>query len=403
MKILFLAHLFPLPLDSGGKIKSFCTLKTLARQHEVRLIAYLRNELESEMLPEIRGICAEVDVVSLQRSALRSAWDALAALAFGNSFVISRNFRREMLDAFERALAEFKPDVVHIDHLQMAQFVGFDRSYKTVLDQHNVECLILKRMAKTAESAVMRQYARLEWPKLMRYELDVCRRSDLIITVSEEDKAELQAMDSSLRNIHAVPIGIDVNAIPIVERSHNTRNLLFLGAMHWPPNIDCVLWFYREILPLIKAEIPDCTFTVAGQRAPKSVTNLASDSSVRVIGYVSDQVAVAKDCSVFVVPLRSGSGVRVKILNAMAMGLPIVSTSIGAEGIDVEHGKHLLIADTPEEFAKAVVSVLRDSSLADILGQNARQLVCERYSCEVVGKKLLSVYESALSTPNIRT
>lgn len=404
MKILFLAHLFPLPLDSGGKIKSFCTLKTLAQHHEVRLLAYVRNELESAMLSEVRRVCAETDVVSLRRSAVRSAWDAFAALALGKSFVVARDFRRDMIEAFKKVLAEFEPDVVHIDHLQMAQFVDFgDSRYKTVLDQHNVEYLIVKRMAETAESAVVRQYAQLEWPKLMRYELDVCRRSDLVITVSEQDKSTLHAMDSSLQNIYAVPIGIDVDAVPVVKRSSNTRNLLFLGAMHWPPNIDCVLWFYKEILPLIKAEIPDCIFTIAGQRAPKSVTSLASDPSVRVIGYVADQAAVAKDCSVFIVPLRSGSGVRVKILNAMAMGLPIVSTSIGAEGIEVEHGKHLLIADTPDEFAKSVVSVLQNASLADILGQNARQLVCERYSYEVVGKKLLSVYESALSAPNIRT
>ncbi len=396
MRILFLAHLFPLPLDSGGKIKSFFTLKTLSEHYEVRLLSYVRNELESLMLPEIRRICAETDVVLLQRSAARSAWEAVFALAIGKSFVIERDFRQKMLDAFKKVLAEFEPDVVHIDHLQMAQFVDFGSSYKTVLDQHNVEFLIIKRMAETAESIIMRQYARMEWPKLMRHELEVCRQSDLIITVSDEDKTALQKIDGSLQNIHAVPIGIDVKAIPVVKRSPGAQNMLFLGAMHWPPNIDCVLWFYKEIMPLIKAEVPNCIFTVAGQRAPKSIVSLASDPSVRVIGYVSDQVAVASECGVFIVPLRSGSGVRVKILNAMAMGLPIVSTSIGAEGIEAEHGKHLLIADTPDDFAKAVVSILQDPSLADILGQNARQLVCERYSYEVVGKRLLSVYESVM-------
>lgn len=396
MKVLFLAHLLPLPADSGGKIRTRGNLRALLTRHEVRLAAFVRTNDEERELPLLRGMCAGVDVVPLGRSPLTQVRDLASSLILGRSFIVSRDFRREMLDLVRAAVDDFRPDVVHIDHLQMAQFVDFDAPYRTVLDHHNVESMIVKRLRETSSSLGMRLYASVEWPRLRDYELSICRKCDAVITVSDEDKAILQAMDPTLGNVHGVPIGVDVAGTPVIERTEGSRNILFLGTMHWPPNIDCVQHFYRDILPLVRAEVPDCTFTVAGQRPPRSIQALASDPSVRVTGYVSDATSYARDCGVFIVPLRSGSGVRVKILNALAMGLPVVSTSVGAEGIEAEHGVHVLIADTPDDFARAVVSVLRDPGLADRLGHNGRELVSEVYSWEATSDKLLSVYDDYL-------
>jgi glycosyltransferase involved in cell wall biosynthesis len=153
-----------------------------------------------------------------------------------------------------------------------------------------------------------------------------------------------------------------------------------------------MLYFTSRILPIIIKRASDVTLTIAGQRPTEAIKALAGDPAIRVTGYVDDIRETARDCGVFIVPLRSGSGVRVKILNALAMGLPIVSTSIGVEGLAVENGKHLLIADRPEHFAAAVLRVLSDPALAGDLGANARRLACERYSWEAVGEQLLGAY-----------
>ncbi len=199
-----------------------------------------------------------------------------------------------------------------------------------------------------------------------------------VLTVSEEDKAAIRACDPSLSNIECVPIGVDVEHYQPVDRIADSHNILSMGTMYWPPNVDSMLYFAREILPLIKREVPDCALTIAGQRPVEAIRALASDPAISVTGYVDDDRAIAKDCGVFVVPLRSGSGVRVKILNALAMGLPVVATSVGAEGLDVVDGEHLLIADGPAEFAAAVVRALRGRELADGLADNGRRLVVEK-------------------------
>jgi polysaccharide biosynthesis protein PslH len=390
MRILSLQHLFPLPLDSGGKIKSYHTLKALASVHEVHAVAYVRTEQESRMLPQLQSICP-VDVVPLARGKLRQCSDLLGSLLAGRSFIVERDYRAGMRDAVRKAVEQFRPDVVHVDHLQMARFVEFGGPYRVVLDHHNFESMIIKRVGETSGSTAMRAYARLEWPKLRRYEMDVCRRCDLVLTVSDEDKAAIQACDPSLANVECVPIGVDVEHYQPVEGTAASHNILSMGTMYWPPNVDSMLYFSREILPLIKGEIPDCTLTIAGQRPVEAIRALSCDASISVTGYVEDDRAIANDCGAFVVPLRSGSGVRVKILNALAMGLPVVSTSIGAEGLDAVHGEHLLIADSPEEFAAAVAMVLNDSELAGRLSDNGRKLVCERYSWERVGAKLLEI------------
>lgn len=396
MRILFLAHLFPLPLDSGGKIKSYYTLKTLAAVHEVHILAYVRTDEEMRLALELQKIC-DVTVIPLRRSKPRQFVDLANAFFSGKSFIVTRDFRDEMQRKLDELIDRFRPDVIHIDHLQMAQFVKFGGSYKTVLDHHNVESMIIKRIAETSESKPARLYARMEWPKLQRYELDICRKCDLVLTVSEEDKSTLLNLNSSLVNIESVPIGVDIHYFQPVERRSGSRNILSIGTMYWPPNVDSMLYFCRDIFPLVRNQIQNCTLTIAGQRPVESIQTLANDPAITVPGYIDDVREIARDCGAFIVPLRSGSGVRVKILNALAMGLPIVSTSIGVEGLDMESGTHLLIADNPEDFADAVVNVLSNASLADKLSRNGRALVCEKYSWEGVGERLLGLYGKYLA------
>lgn len=397
MRILFLAHLFPLPLDSGGKIKSYYTLKALASRHDVRVIAFVRTDEEAALVPQLQSICSGVDTIRLGRGKCRQLSDLAGSLLGRRSFIIGRDFRADMLDAVRRVVAEYSPEVVHVDHLQMAQYADFGADCRIVLDNHNVESMIIKRVAETSEQTSMRLYAGLEWRKLQKYEIDTCRRCSLVLTVSEEDKASLRSQEPSPTNVECVPIGVDVDHSQPIARTPGSLNVLSIGTMYWPPNVDSMLYFSREILPLVRKQIPDCTLTIAGQRPVEAIQALGREPGIAVTGYVDDERSVARDCGAFIVPLRSGSGVRVKILNALAMGLPVVSTSIGAEGLDVQSGEHLLIADTSAEFAQAVVRLLREPELAERLGSNGRDLVCEKYSWNRVGERLLSLYDQYLS------
>jgi polysaccharide biosynthesis protein PslH len=390
MRILFLAHLFPLPLDSGGKIKSFYTLKVLAAEHEVVFLSFIRGD-EENYLSQLQEICPNIRVIKLNRSKVNFAKDALVSLCSDKSFIISRDYRAEMQTAFNELVKEFQPDIVHIDHLQMAQYVSFNSNYKTLLDEHNVEYMIIKRVSESSSSALMRAYAALEWKKLRYYEINICSKADLVVCVSDEDKNTLLSDVKINCAIEAVPIGVDTNYFKAVDRKENSKTILSIATMYWPPNVDSMLYFCNEIFPLIKKELPDANLNIAGQKPVKEIQALASDS-ILVSGYVSDSREIAVDCGVFIVPLRSGSGVRVKILNAMAMGLPIVTTSIGVEGLNCKHNEHLIIADSPKDFADAVVELIQNKEKSTEIGKNARELVESEYSWDIIGKRLLKVY-----------
>ncbi len=397
MRLLFLAHLLPLPLDSGGKIKSFYTLRALAKEHEVHLLTYVRHDEENELAEELRAFCSSVRTVPLVRSGLRQTCDLTGSLLLGRSFIVSRDDRAEMRKAVEEAVSLVQPEVVHIDHLQMAQFVGKSPTYDIVLDQHNVESRIIRRIAETSGSWGMKGYARLEWPKLQKFEIESCRKADVILTVSDEDAATLRGLDARIGPVSAVPIGVDVEYFQPIPIRRESKNMLSIATMHWPPNIDSMLYFCSEILPIIRERVPDSTLTIAGQRPSQEILALERLPGVRVTGYVDDVRELAADCGTFIVPLRSGSGVRVKILNALAMGLPVVSTSVGSEGLQVENGRHAIIADTPLEFAEGVVKLLKNRELAAELGANGRSLVCEQYSWGAIGERLLDTYRRSIS------
>ncbi|MBP5717468.1 MAG: glycosyltransferase [Abditibacteriota bacterium] len=391
MKILFLAQIFPYPPDSGGKICSYHTLKALSEEHEVCLVSYTRSDKEIESVGELEKLCAEVKTVPMERSKLTNPKDALLSLINGKSFIISRDYRDSMQKLFDETVKTFKPDAVHIDHLQMAQFVDFNASYKAVLYNHNVEYMIIKRIAETAKSPATKLFASQEYKKLRKFELDACRKSDLVITVSDEDKKTLSALVPEAV-IQGVPIAVDTDYFTPVDAFPGTDTLFSIGTMHWPPNVDAAHYFVDEIFDLVLEKHPKARYVIAGQKPVPSIVELGKRENIDVTGYVEDSREAAKCCDVFIVPLRSGSGMRVKILNACAMGLAVVSTTVGAEGIDCVPGEHYLQADTPAEFAAAVCKLLDDGEYAKTIGKNAYDFVKNNYSREIINKKIRALY-----------
>lgn len=193
-----------------------------------------------------------------------------------------------------------------------------------------------------------------------------------------------------------IPITVDTDELTPVARQAGADHILHIGTMYWPPNIDGILWFIRQVYPRIRAERPDVTFDVVGARPPQEIVSLGGPGTgINVTGYVPDPTPLLQQAGAMVVPLRAGGGMRVKILNALAQGLPIVSTTLGCEGIDVQHGRHILIADTPDEFARATLGLLQDPRLASTLGRHGRELAQAKYDYRVACRSLDDVYRRA--------
>lgn len=393
MRILLLTQVVPNPPDSGPKIKTHYLLRYLAQHHEVTLVSFVRSEAEQAAAQALEGLCRAVYTVPIQRSRLRDLGYFAASLASSRPFLILRDESYSLRRLLRDLIACEPFDLIHADQLNMAQF-GLATGLPMVLDEHNAVWTIFQRLAQQ-ERGAKRLLLELEWRRLKRYEGQVCRSSAAVMVVSAEDRAALLAAGAR-EPMTTIPIAVDIAGIAPVARRADAQGMLSMATMYWPPNIDGVLWFAREVLPHIRRMMPGAPFFVVGARPPADVRALAADSTIEVTGYVDDPTPYLETSALMVVPLRAGGGMRVKILEALARGIPIVSTTIGAEGIDIVPGEHLLIADDPAAFAAAVVRLLQDRALADRLATAGRHHALRRYDWRTVCPAIEHVYSQAI-------
>jgi polysaccharide biosynthesis protein PslH len=399
MRILLLTQILPYPPDSGPKVKTYNLLRYLAAHHEVTLVSLVRSAAEAERAASLRELCTEVHTVLLHRSKLRDLFYLVQSMLARRSFIITR----DACPALSALLAELTSrthyDIIHADQLNMAQFAIDLPGGLRILDQHNAVWTIVQRMAQQSASLPRRAFLDLESRRLRRYEAEVCSRFDGVLAVSEPDRWALELATrnhgTTLAPCTIVPIAVDCAAQEPVARAWEPDTILSMATMFWPPNVDGVLWFAREVYPLIKQQVAGARFAVVGARPPRSVTGLSeSDGSIEVTGYVDDPQPYLARSAALIVPVRAGGGMRVKILEALARGIPIVSTTIGYEGIDLTPGEHLLVGDTPEAFAEAVVRLLSNPALGRQLAAAGRQLAEQRYDWRVVNPAVEEVYQA---------
>lgn len=399
MRILFLTQVVPFPPDSGPKIKTYNVLRYLAERHEVHLVSFARSAAEETNAAALRGLVASVTTVPLRRSRLRDAAYLAQSLLVGRPFLVRRDDSRSMRRAIAGLLREGRFDAVHADQLTMAQFaVGLPIPLR-VLDEHNAVWTIVKRAAER-ERGLRRWLAELEWRKLRTYEGGVCRQFGCTTVVSDEDRAALREAAGAAFPSLTIPIAVDTERLAFAPRGPEARHVVSVATMFYPPNVEGVHWFADAVFPIVRRERPEVDFLVVGSRPPKQITALASPGSgVVVMGYVEDLDSVLRRSAVMVVPLHSGSGMRVKILEAFARGIPVVSTTIGVEGINARPGEHLLVADEPAAFARAVARLLADRAEAARLADNARRLVEATYDWRTALAPLDRLYpvEAAVS------
>jgi glycosyltransferase involved in cell wall biosynthesis len=399
MRVLVLTLTLVYPADAGSKIKTLQVLRHLATHHDVTYCTFVRSPEEVQYAEELLGMCCRVSTIPIKRSWVSDIRFVLESLAAGDSFLLHRDDRAAMRSMVSQLLDEERIDVLHVNQLNMMRFVPADWSGTVIFDEHDAVWQVVERLRKGRHNPLSRWFLEREACLIRKLEGSACQRSQMVLAVSEEDQRALQEVAGESVSIKVVPITIDVKSFEAIWEARNPQpnRLLTIGTMFWPPNSEGVIWWLREGYERLHALCANLTYDIVGPRPPRALQALARRcKGVSVHGYVADIVPFWTSATALVVPLLSGGGVRVKILEAMAMGLPVISTTIGCEGLAVRNGEHLLIADTPETFANACLMLLRDKELAHHLAQNARRLVLERYDAPVALHTLDEAYEEAI-------
>ena len=409
MRILFLTQVLPYPLDAGPKTRAYYVLRYLSQHHELTLLSFVRASDAPEAIEHLRSFCHDVLVVPMTRSIWKDAGYLMKSLVTGRPLLIERDTSTAMTKRIETlACAQPAFDAVHADQLWMAPYalhfckVAAQQGKRPlcVLDQHNAVFMIPQRMADAEHSTLKRALMWLEARKLASFEAETCRRFDRVAWVTQEDYAAVRA--EALRrgwdapNDGVLPICGDPESIAPIARAPNARRVTFLGGLHYPPNAQGVLWFAREIFPLVLREAPDAVLTVIGKQPPAELAALdIPPGNLEITGYVADPMPYLMETGVFIVPLLAGGGMRVKIIDGWTWGLPIVSTHIGAEGTAAMHGENILLANEPAPFARAVVELLTNPQLNESIACGGRRTALERYNWRVVYRGWDHIYSPA--------
>ena len=380
MKLLWVKAGGLLPPDTGGKIRSFQILKQLARTHEITLFTFY-PEHANDLHPQGADIFAKIIVVPLPLPPHRSLAEYARygrMLMAGRAFTIDKYFYPEVRRRYAALRESAAFDLIVCDFIFPAPLIDWQTPPPKILFTHNVEAQVWQRYAKVAPNPFVKLACWLESRALNRVERHYVPLADYVLTVSENDRACFAEYVDPNR-IAVIPTGVDTEYFQPMPGAEQPNTTVFTGSMDWMPNEDGVVYFAEKILPLVRSEIPETLFWAVGRRPPRRLEALASGNVV-VTGAVEDIRAYLGKAAVCVVPLRSGSGTRIKIFEAMAMGKAVVSTSLGAEGLPVRHGENIVLADDPVEFARQVVDLLRDPQRREQLGKAARQLVVQHYS-----------------------
>ncbi len=382
MKILWVKTELLHPLDKGGKIRTFHMLRELKRVHHVTYLTLDDGRGAPDALERAAEYCHEVVRIRFRAQEKRSPGfyaELVGNLASPLPYAVAKYRSAAMRREIGARVATGDVDVLVCDFLFPSVNIPDDLGCPAVLFQHNVEALIWKRHWGLARDPVSRGYLRAQWRRIRAFEARECRRYDHVVVVSPEDR-ELVSREYDVRRVSEVPTGVDTEYFRSSGKGpRDPHNMVFTGSMDWIPNEDAVRFCVQEILPRIRQAVPDATLTVVGRNPAPSVIALAAQQpGVRVTGRVDDVRPYMERAALYLVPIRVGGGTRLKIFEAMAMGLPVVSTRVGAEGLPVVDGQDIVLADSPVQFADAAIQLLTDPKRAHALGAAASRMVRER-------------------------
>jgi glycosyltransferase involved in cell wall biosynthesis len=390
MRILFVSPFLPYPPVAGGHRQIWSWLTRLSREHETAFVGFYEREAEAANIGEIERHCAQARA-RLRRPTPQACWSFAQAPRWASEFRSD-----ELAEDIREVASSFRPDVVQFLHTSMGQYRSCVNGASVVVTALDI-AFIAHRRRIAAVGGLDRLHARFEWLRMLRHEAALFRRADHVIAVSEHDAGIIRQVAGHAR-ITAAPPGVDAAQLAPRARRPEPNRVLYVGHMEHLPNIVGLMFLYGQVWPIIKRELPTATLTIAGtglreelgRLAPRLLGAMERDPSVEIAGFVPDLGALMDRCAAMAAPLQIGSGVRNKVIEAMAAGLPVVTTRVGAEGLAVEHERELLIADDEEAraFARELVRLLEDGELRSGLAAAGRELVARDHDNDRIVKRL---------------
>jgi len=392
--ILFLTTRFPYPPDDGGKIDTLTNLKILAKNFSLFLF-YIgtQDEKETKLKKEVKI----QGIYNYSKDTKNNILGIIKNIFSPKPYTISKYHSQEIYKKIKKIIKNKNINIVFVDHLHMAYYGKMIKQdfpkIKVVLREHNVEYIFWKRILKEERDIFKKIFFWIQYRKVLNYEKKFFRIFDEYLMISPVDEKNIKKISPQVRT-KILPPAVDTkkfnlsNGIRVIPHS-----IVVLGNFAWLPNLNGVFWFFKNVWSIIKRDFPNTKLFIVGKNPPEELKKY-QDEDVSVTGYVDDVRPWIAKVEVFIAPLFSGSGIRIKILEAMAMGKSIISTSLGAEGIDIENMKNIIIADNKEEFVKGVELLFTDKKIQENLSKNARTLVERKYSFEVIEKTLKQIIEN---------
>ena len=395
MKILFLSPTVPFPLTDGGRIRVFNLLKQIAVKNEVTLLALETQTTDADGVAELQQLGIQVHLVPNAPTLPRVSFGTLVkAFLKRQPITVARYDIPAYRQKFRELIATQTFDLVHYEMFHIAQF-HTETDLPGVLSQQNVDSAIWRRLCSETANPLYKFAYWTQQLAFQRYERVLSPKFDAVTCTSDIDAAVFQ-QHCTENAIEIIPNGVDITHYRPDFTTEAPAHLIYIGSMDWYPNEDAVAFFADEVLPRIQERVPDVAFSIVGGNPSARVQKLAERDGIIVTGRVPEIKPYFAEATVFVVPLRIGSGTRLKILEALAMGKAIVSTTVGAEGLDLKDGAEIFIADEPTAFADVVTRLLTDVQLRRRIGENGRSRVEQDYDWRSIGEKLHALYTKIL-------
>lgn len=405
MKVLWLSHLVPYPPKGGVLQRSYNLINELAKYADVHLVAFVQKSLINTFYEdfdeglkdchqELLKICDEVAFVNIPQEQIANGMmkTALKSLFSSYPYTVNWLISEEFEAQFQQQITTHSFDAIHVDTISLAYYTRSITDIPLILDHHNVESNMMYRRSGLESKRLKKWYFRQEAEKLERFEQQFCPQFDMNITCSTLDSERLLDVVPGI-TVDDIPNGVDTSYFKQQDKNQTEpRTMIFAGRLNAYTNRKAVLYFIDEIWPLLKQNIPDLKFYVVGSNPPESIQDI--DPDIIVTGFVDDVRPYLEQADIYVCPITDGGGTKLKVLDALAMGKPIVGNIEAFEGIDIEHGVNAYVANSAEEYLSAIQRLIDDDTLKQTISLNACQLARDKYDYVSIGKKLFHCIES---------